>query len=57
MADEIEGPLGLWPFPVLNTIIKVQGGSDSSDKQEGMEITEVNRGSNGRIQSIERVRE
>lgn len=23
MADKIEGPLGLWPFPILNTLITI----------------------------------
>lgn len=45
---EIEGPLGIWPWPLLNTIIAVAGDGD-----ESAEITEVNRDENGRVTSIE----
>lgn len=48
----IEGPLGIWPWPILNTIITIAGANEESD----VEITEVVRDDNGRIQSIEVIR-
>lgn len=53
-TDEIRGPLGLWPFPILNTLIRLS----SSDRQPSidMETYDVHRDSQGRIQSIEIIR-
>lgn len=48
---KIEGPLGIWPFPVLNTLIEISG-----DSSEEAKIVEVNRDDNGQIQSIETFR-
>lgn len=47
---EIEGPLGIWPWPILNALVQMTNGSSE------MEITEVHRDSEGRIQSIETVK-
>lgn len=50
-SDEqlIRGPLGIWPFPILNFIAQRQ--------QKGRAtITEVNRDDEGRVQSIEEFR-
>lgn len=49
---EISGPLGIWPWPILNTIIAVAG---SDDDGERVEITEVNRDEEGRLVSIETI--
>lgn len=49
MVDKIEGPLGIWPWPILNTIIAIMSNED-------MKVTEVNRDDDGRIQSIETFR-
>lgn len=46
---EIQGPLGIWPFPILNLIV-------SSRSRSKVEVTEINRDEKGRIQSIEEVR-
>jgi len=58
MADgnEISGPLGLWPFPILNTLIKVSGGGGGGNATSPeMKSWEVNRDGNGRISSIEKL--
>lgn len=46
-SGEIRGPLGIWPFPILNAIAN-SGGS-------GVTVTEIHRDDNGRIQSIEEI--
>lgn len=43
--DEIRGPLGIWPFPILNLIL--------SNNEDRVVITEINRDKDGRIQSLE----
>jgi hypothetical protein len=45
---EISGPLGIWPYPILNALF---GSSESK-----VEITEINRTEDGRIESIEEIR-
>ena len=50
---EIKGPLGIWPFPILNTIVAIS----ESRNNDSVQITQVNRDDEGRIISIERVRE
>lgn len=52
MPDEIEGPLGIWPWPVLNTLIAI---SDKGSESNSLTVTEVHRDSEGRIVSIEEV--
>lgn len=42
----IRGPLGIWPFPILNFIAQGQGSSTVT-------VTEVNRDGDGRVTSIE----
>lgn len=51
--DEISGPLGIWPFPILNFLAKM-GKSESNST--GFVVTEIHRDQNGRIQSIEEIR-
>jgi hypothetical protein len=45
----IQGPLGIWPFPIMNAIVMSQGGSSSPS------VTEHNvvRDSQGRIERVE----
>jgi len=55
-GDIITGPLGLWPFPVLNIIltsVSEQSRSSTKLKQTKLTVTEVRRDENGRIQAIE----
>lgn len=51
MTNKIEGPLGVWPFPILNAMVSVaearQGGGLS------VEQTNIERDSDGRIVSVE----
>lgn len=47
-TDRISGPLGLWPFPILNLLRERIGGGGAS-----VRVTEVVRDEQGRIQSIE----
>jgi len=47
----IEGPLGIWPWPILNTIIEMSGPRGEDDSV--IEVTEVIRDDSGRIESIE----
>lgn len=51
-TDEIRGPLGIWPFPILNALIKISSGGDSSSSVD-IETYDVHRDNQGRIQSIE----
>lgn len=45
--NEIEGPLGVWPWPILNTIIAVAE-ARSEDEKELI----VNRDGSGEVQSV-----
>lgn len=49
MADKIEGPLGIWPFPIINAIIAISNGGAG----DSLTVTEVHRDDDGRITSIE----
>lgn len=45
--DMITGPLGIWPFPLLNLLMQnAQSGSSVT-------VTEIHRDEDGRIQTIE----
>lgn len=46
-SDQIQGPLGIWPFPILNALF--------TNTNKTVEITEINRDEDGRIQSIEEI--
>lgn len=50
--DEISGPLNLWPFPVLNTLVKLAG---ESEDQSTFSVKEYNviRDERGNIESVE----
>jgi len=50
MTDEIEGPLGFWTYPILNTLVKVSGSSEESTKET--ETAKVIRDSNGEVQEV-----
>lgn len=50
MPEKIEGPLGIWPWPVLNTIIQISG---DGNEEMGFKEYNVNRDGEGRIQSVE----
>lgn len=47
-SDEIRGPLGIWPFPILNLIANMMDGG-----KEDVVITEIRRDEDGRIVSME----
>lgn len=55
--DIVTGPLGLWPFPLLNIIltsVSEQGRSVTQTRQQTkLTVTEVRRDEDGRIQAIE----
>lgn len=48
--SKIEGPLGIWPWPILNTLIQISGDDESS-----LNVKEYNvvRDNQGRIKNIE----
>jgi len=54
MEDEIEGPLGLWTYPLLNTLVKISGSGGSSKTTETAKII---RDSNGEAQEIVVIKE
>lgn len=47
-SSSISGPLGIWPFPILNAIL--------SDNNSRVEVTQINRDEDGRIESIEEIK-
>jgi len=47
MPDDIEGPFGLWTFPLLNALV-----SQSSDSSKGVETAKIIRDSDGEVQEI-----
>lgn len=49
---KIEGPLGIWPWPILNTLVEI---TDEGDSSSSAVEYNVERDSNGRIQRIEKV--
>lgn len=49
MRKEIEGPLGIWPFPILNTVIQV---SNAQAQGKEIEQAKVIRDSNGEVQEV-----
>lgn len=53
--NELSGPLGLWNFPLLTTIIEVSNSSQGSSKI--VENAKVIRDSNGEIQEIVVIKE
>lgn len=52
MPDDlpIQGPLGIWPFPVLNALVMA-----ANQEGEGFNVKEYNvvRDNNGRIESVQ----
>lgn len=54
MADEIEGPLGVWTWPILNTIVAI---SDDSGNEATTETAKVIRDSNGEVQEVVVIKE
>lgn len=46
--QEIRGPLGIWPFPILNALV--------GESRSKVEITNINRDERGNITSIEEIR-
>lgn len=55
MADQIEGPLGLWTFPLLNALVQANNQSDSNDGV--IETAKVIRDSNGEVQEVVVIKE
>jgi hypothetical protein len=51
----ISGPLGLWDFPVLNTLIAISEASNKEQDRESFSVKEynVNRNEHGNIESVE----
>lgn len=47
-SEGISGPLGIWPFPILNLI--------ASNQNNSVEVTRINRDDNGRVESIEEIK-
>lgn len=52
MTDKITGPLGIWNFPILNTLIEISS-SDSGDSSFSVKEYNVVRDENGSIESVE----
>ena len=53
MVEEIEGPLGIWTYPVLNTIVAISG-SNSDSK---VETAKIIRDSNGEPQEVIKIKQ
>lgn len=54
--QKIEGPLGIWPFPILNTIIAITNNSNSEDSSESnFDFKEINieRNEQGKVENVE----
>jgi len=54
--SKIEGPFGLWPFPILNTLITIsENGNTQLQGQKDAGFTEYNvvRDEQGKIETIE----
>ena len=50
--NRIEGPLGFWPFPILNAIIQMSNGN-SDGQGVSVESYNVVRDEQGRIETVE----
>lgn len=48
-TNEIRGPLGIWPYPILNLIMQNQ-------QESNVQVTRINRDNTGRIESIEEIK-
>lgn len=55
MADDIEGPLGLWTFPLLNALVAQANGGDNNEKK--VETAKIIRDSEGNMQEIVVIKE
>jgi len=54
MANEISGPLGIWPFPVLNALVQMSGsGGGSGDDNFNVKSYNVIRDEHGRVETVE----
>lgn len=54
--SKIEGPLGLWPFPILNTLITLaEDNRDNTQRQRDAGFVEYNvvRDEQGKIETVE----
>lgn len=50
----VQGPLGIYPFPLLNMLMSMSNsGSDSENK---VVVTEIHRDENGRVEAIEEIK-
>lgn len=54
MAENIEGPLGIWTYPVLNALVKMSGQNSSS---KSVETAKIIRDSNGEAQEVVVIKE
>jgi len=54
---EINGPLELWPFPLLNTLIKLNSDDGGSGDDSKVETAKFVRDSNGEVQEIVVIKE
>jgi hypothetical protein len=50
--SKIEGPLGIWPWPILNALVEM---SDSQTSGDGVSVKSYNviRDDEGRIENVE----
>lgn len=53
---EIRGPLGIWPFPILNALIQMSQQAGGRDGGVSVESYNVIRDERGRIESVEIVK-
>jgi hypothetical protein len=49
---QIKGPLGIWTFPILNTLVII-----SNNRNREVEVAQVQRDSEGRISRVEVTKE
>lgn len=52
----IKGPMGIWPFPVINLLMKIvenQGSGNSSSSRPSVTNYNIQRDEQGRIKNIE----
>lgn len=51
--EKIEGPLGIWPFPIINLLIQISNNDDDNDSN--IVITELHRDDEGRLTGLEEI--
>lgn len=53
--NKIEGPFGIYPFPILNAIIAIANSDSNESSESDFDFKEINieRNDQGRIENVE----